>query len=334
MSPGPTLLSVLRDRIRARHYSERTAQAYASWVRRYVKYYRGRHPRDLGEREVREFLTHLARDGQVSASTQNQALAALLFLYRDVLEIPTAASIGHLHAKRPHRLPEVLTRDEVDAVLREMTGTPRLMALLLYGSGMRLMECCMLRVKDIAFARGELLIRGGKGQRDRVTMLPERAQAPLRAHLERVRRQHERDVAAGAGYVWLPNDLRNKLGAPAARSWPWQWVFPATRTYKDEATGERRRHWLDKSVLQRQVTAAGRVARIGKRVGCHVFRHSFATHVLAAGYDIRTVQELLGHRDVRTTMIYTHVLNRGGLGVRSPLDLPPAGGRGVRRDGG
>ena len=321
MANGGTLLSVLHDRIVAKHYSARTEAAYAQWVRRYVRFHRRRHPRDLGAEQVRDFLTYLARDEAVSASTQNQALAALLFLYREVLGVPISGAMQHLHAKRPERLPVVLTRDETQRVLQAMRGTTRLMASLLYGSGMRVMECCTLRVKDVDLTRGEIVIRSGKGQKDRVTMLPQRVVPALRVHLERVAAQHARDLAAGGGYVALPDALRRKLGERASRSWPWQWIFPATRSYRDPTTGERRRHHLHESVLQRAVTDAVRAAQIGKRATCHTFRHSFATHLLASGSDIRTIQELLGHQDVRTTMLYTHVLNRGGLGVRSPLDL-------------
>ncbi|MBL0173163.1 MAG: integron integrase [Gemmatimonadaceae bacterium] len=338
MSSRPTLLGVLRDRIRAKHYSPRTDEAYSMWVRRYVRYFRGKHPRDLGVPHVRDFLTHLARDGRVAASTQNQALAALLFLYREVLETPMALPMDHLHAKRPVRLPVVLTRAEVEEVLAELSGTPQLMAKLLYGSGMRLLECCQLRVKDLDLVRRELVIREGKGQKDRISMVPQQLVRPLEAHLVRVRRQHERDVKAGAGFVALPDALRRKLGDAAARGWAWQWVFPATRTYRDDVSHEMRRHHLHESVLQRAVTDAARAARVAKRVTCHTFRHSFATHLLEAGYDPRTIQELLGHKDLRTTMIYMHVLNRGGLGVRSPLDQlpggmmrPEAGGRGRAR---
>ena len=320
MANGETLLSVLHDRIAAKHYSARTEQAYAQWVRRYVRFHGRRHPREMGEVQVRDFLTHLARDEQVSASTQNQALAALLFLYREVLALPISGAMQHLHAKRPERLPVVMTREETQRVLQAMRGTTRLMASLMYGSGMRLMECCTLRVKDVDLTRGEIVIRSGKGQKDRVTMLPQRVQPALRMHLERAAAQHAKDVAGGGGFVVLPDALRRKLGDRTARSWPWQWIFPATRGYRDPATGERRRHHLHESVLQRDVTNAVREAQIGKRATCHTFRHSFATHLLASGSDIRTIQELMGHKDVRTTMIYTHVLNRGGLGVRSPLD--------------
>lgn len=320
MIQGQTLLPVLHDRIAAKPFSPRTEQAYAQWVRRFVRFHDRRHPRDLGVEQVRDFLTPLARDGKVSASTQNQALAALLFLYREVLSMPVAASMDHLHAKRPARLPVVLSRDETRRVLQAMRGITRLMASLLYGSGMRVMECCRLRVKDVDLQRGEIMIRSGKGQRDRVTMLPQRLLPPLRVQLQRVARQHAADVAAGAGYVELPEALRLKLGTGAARGRLWQWVFPATRGYVHPETGERRRHHLHESVLQREVSMAAREAGIGKRVSCHTFRHSFATHLLESGSDIRTIQELLGHKDVRTTMIYTHVLNRGGRGVVSPLD--------------
>lgn len=313
-------MGVLHDRAMTRRYSPRTTEAYAEWVRRYVRFHGRRHPRTLGESHVRDFLTYLARERGVSSSTQNQALAALLFLYRRVLDIPMAAPLHHLQAKRPTRLPVVLTRDEVTHVLAAMRGVPQLMASLLYGSGLRLLEGCTVRVKDLDLVRGEVMVRSGKGQKDRVTMLATSLVRPLRQHLGRMRTQHTRDIAAGAGFVAMPDALRRKLGDATARSWPWQWVFPATRLYRDQTTGEWRRHHLHESVLQREVPASGRAAGIAKRVTCHTFRHSFATHLLEGGYDIRTVQELLGHADVRTTMIYTHVLNRGGLGVRSPLD--------------
>ena len=261
-----------------------------------------------------------ARVCGASASTQNQALAALLFVYRHVLAMPMVAPLYHLQAKRAQRLPTVLTRAEVTQVLGAISGVPGLMVRLLYGSGLRLLEGCSVRVKDLDLVRGEVLVRSGKGQKDRVTVLPSTLVSLLREHLAGVRAQHARDVQSGAGFVALPDALRRKFGAAVARIWPWQWVFPATRLYRDEATGELRRHHLHESVLQREVPNAARVAGLSKRVTCHTFRHSFATHLLESGYDIRTVQELLGHADVRTTMIYTHVLNRGGLGVRSPLD--------------
>ena len=320
MANGRTLLSALHDRIVAKHYSGRTEEAYAHWVRRYVRFHGRRHPREIGTVQVRDFLTHLARDQQVSASTQNQALAALLFLYREVLSLPISGEMQHLRAKRPVRLLVVMTRDETQRVLQVMRGTTRLMASLMYGSGMRVMECCTLRVKDVDVSGGEILIRSGKGQKDRVTMLPQRVLPALRVHLEGVAAQHAADVAAGGGYVAFPDALRRKLGDRAAQSWPWQWIFPATRSYRDPETGERRRHHLHESVLQREVSNAVREAQIGKRATSHTFRHSFATHLLASGSDIRTIQALLGLKDVRTTMVYLHVMNRGGLGVRSPLD--------------
>jgi integron integrase len=327
MESAPRLFDVFRDRLRSRRYSPRTAEVYERWARRFVRFHRGRHPRELDMPQLRDFLTHLARAG-VSANTQNQALAAIKFLYTDVLEVPFAAPTDHLVAKRPHRLPAVLSREEVSEVIGEMRGTGRLMAMLLYGSGLRLMECCHLRVKDVDLDRRELLVRHGKGGHDRVTMLPESLVEPLTTHLEQLSERHRRDVRAGAGYVELPDALRDKLGDGAARSLPWQWLFAASRTYESPA-GERRRHHVHETVLQRAVSRAAAQAGLRKRVTCHTFRHSFATHLLEGGYDIRTVQELLGHKDVSTTMIYTHVLNRGGLGVTSPLDAPPARSRGT-----
>ena len=273
----------------------------------------------MGAREAGAFLTSLAADRGVSASTQNQALSALLFLYREVLGDPLPFVEGVVRARRPHRLPVVLTRHEVRAVLGHLAGPARLVALLLYGGGLRLLEALTLRAKDVDLAGGELLVRGGKGAKDRRTVLPTVASRPLTAHLERVRRLHARDLARGAGRVALPGALAAKYPA-AAREWGWQWVFPAARVYRDAATGEVRRHHLHESAVQRAVRAAVLRAGVAKPATCHTFRHAFATHLLEDGYDIRTVQELLGHADVRTTMIYTHVLNRGGRGVRSPAD--------------
>ncbi len=318
--PGaPKLLRRLRNAIRTRNFSPRTADSYASWVRRFVRFHGMRHPTELGEREVAAFISDLAVRGNVAPATQNQALAALLFLYREVLDRPLDWREETVHAKRSPRLPVVLTRGEVALVLGELDGVAQVIALLLYGSGLRILEALQLRVKDIDFERLEITVRGGKGDKDRVTMLPERATAPLRAHLARVRRLHERDLAAGRGRVSLPGALEGKLPG-AASDWVWQWVFPAARTHEDQMSGERRRHHLDPTVVQRAMQAAVRRAKIQKRATCHTLRHSFATHLLESGYDIRTVQELLGHSDVRTTMIYTHVLNRGRLGVRSPMD--------------
>ena len=277
-----------------------------------------RHPRELGETEVSAFISNLATRG-VSASTQNQALSAVLFLYEVVLgqRLPWMDSI--VRAQRPVRLPVVLSHAEVSALLSRLRRPAWLMASLMYGAGLRLLECAELRVKDINFDRGELTIRDGKGGKDRVTMLPASMKAPLLNHLAFVKAQHEADLAAGRGSVALPGLLRAKY-PNAPKEWAWQWVFPATRFYADQVTGERRRHHLHESVLQRAVKDAVRAAGISRPASCHSLRHSFATHLLEAGYDIRTIQELLGHRDVSTTMIYTHVLNQGGRGVRSPLD--------------
>ena len=273
----------------------------------------------MGAPEVSRFLTSLAVDGNVAASTQNQALSALLFLYRDVLDQDMPWLDDVVRAKGPQRLPVVLTRAEVRAVIQQLQGTPRLMAFLMYGAGLRLLECARLRVQDVDFASNQIVVRGGKGSKDRVTMLPSTVKADLIRHLHRVKRQHEHDLQHGAGWVELPWALARKY-PNAGREWAWQWVFPATRFYVDRITGQRRRHHLHESVLQRAVREAARCASIAKRATCHTFRHSFATHLLEDNYDIRTVQELLGHRDVSTTQIYTHVLNRGPGGVRSPAD--------------
>ena len=313
------LMTRVRQALRLRHYSRRTEQAYVDWIRRYVRFHDLQHPRDLTERDVTRFLSDLAVRGHVSASTQNQALASLLFLYREVLGQQVGWLAELVRAQRPHRLPVVLTRDEVRTVIGRMGGVPRLVAGMLYGSGLRLLEGLQLRVKDLDFERREVRIRGGKGDRDRVTMVADAQVLPLRRHLERVREQHESDLDAGSGWVELPGALLRKY-PDAGREWGWQWVFPAGRQHVDPTTGQRRRHHLHETAIQRAFKDALRASGVVKRASCHTLRHSFATHLLEAGYDIRTVQELLGHRDVRTTMIYTHVLNRGGLGVRSPAD--------------
>jgi integron integrase len=316
---SPRLLDQVRNAIRVRHYSRRTEKAYVCWVRRFVLFHGKRHPAEMGGPEVRAYLDHLAVQGRVSASTQNQALSAILFLYKEVLNHDLPWIEGVVRAKRPVRLPVVLSRSEVASVFRHLTGTEKLMASLLYGAGLRVLECARLRVKDVDFDRGEITVRDGKGQKDRVTMLPGGVIESLRCHLWRSHRQHQEDLTRGAGYVELPFSIARKYPS-AAREWGWQWVFPATRPYVDRETRQRRRHHLHETVLQRSVREAVRRAGIAKPASCHTLRHSFATHLLESGYDIRTIQELLGHRDVKTTMIYTHVLNRGGKGVRSPLD--------------
>jgi integron integrase len=313
------LLERLREVIRARHYSRRTEEAYVRWVRRLVRFHGMRHPREMGETEITSYLTSLAVAGKVSASTQTQALSAILFLYREVLgqDLPWLDDV--VRAKVPQRLPVVLTREEVRKILLSLDGTPRLVARLLYGSGLRLLECLRLRVKDVDFGASQIVVRGGKGDRDRRTMLPSSVAPELAKDIEHVRAQHARDLEQGAGWVELPAALARKY-PNAGREWAWQWVFPATRHYRDRETGQVRRHHLHETVLQRAVKDAVRRAGVAKPATCHTFRHSFATHLIEDGYDIRTVQELLGHRDLSTTMIYTHVLNRGGRGVRSPAD--------------
>jgi len=321
----PRLVDRILEAARLRRFSRRTEKAYLGWIRRFVVFHGKRHPAALGPEEVTAFLSHLATEGGVSASTQNQALCALLFLYREVLGVDLPWLHGLARAKTPRRLPVVLSRAEVARVLDEMRGTPRLMATLLYGSGLRLLECARLRVKDVDLAREQLVVRGGKGDTDRVALLPVAAREPLRAQLARVGELHARDRAIGAGWVELPHGLDRKY-PEAGRSRAWQWLFPATRTYRHAESGRVRRHHLHESVLQRAVKDAMRAARIEKHASCHTFRHSFATHLLEDGYDIRTVQELLGHRDLSTTMIYTHVLGRGVGGVRSPVDRLPGRG--------
>lgn len=316
---APRLLDVLRDKLRLKHYSLRTEQQYVNWVRRFLRFHHHRHPREMGAAEVTAFLTDLVVAGGVSASTQNQALSALLFLYREALEISLPWLDEVVRAKQPSRLPVVLTRREVAALLAHTDGLYALQLRLLYGTGMRLMECMRLRVKDIDFERLEVLVRDGKGAKDRVTMLPQSLSEPLQAHLRRRRAVHEADLAAGMADVYLPDALARKY-PNAAKEWGWQYLFVTSGYVRDPRSGAVRRHHQDEKLLQRAMKRAVMAAGITKPATPHTLRHSFATHLLEAGYDIRTVQELLGHADVGTTMIYTHVLNKDGRGVTSPLD--------------
>jgi integron integrase len=313
------LLDQVRYLIRLKHYSIRTEQAYTQWIKRFIVFHNKRHPADMAEPEVTAFLSHLAVNLNVAASTQNQALSAILFLYGEVLKKPLNRLDHIQHAKRESRLPVVFTSDEVEAVLAQLEGRLWLMASLLYGAGLRLMECVRLRVKDLDFTMKQIIVRDGKGGKDRITVLPDSMIAPLQRHLTKVKALHERDIKEGYGQVYLPHALAQKY-RNANREWPWQYVFPASKRSADPRSASIRRHHIDEQVLQRAVNGAIRKAGVVKPGSCHTFRHSFATHLLEAGYDIRTVQELLGHKDVRTTMIYTHVLNRGGRGVKSPID--------------
>jgi integron integrase len=315
----PRLLDQVRDVIRTRHYSLRTEEAYVAWIRRFILFHGKRHPTEMGAGEVGAFLTHLAVDRDVAASTQNQARSALLFLYKDVLARPIEDGPEVEPAKRPVRLPTVLSRDEVRAVLAGLEGDKWLMAGLLYGSGLRLLECLRLRVKDVDFGQAWIIVRDGKGQKDRATILPRTLEDPLRRQIERVRLLHQQDLSDGHGRIFLPQALAEKYPG-ADRQFGWQYLFPAARRSIDPRAGIHRRHHASERALQRAVGGAVRRARILKPASCHTLRHSFATHLLESGQDIRTVQELLGHDDVRTTMIYTHVLQAGPLGVRSPLD--------------
>ncbi len=319
MAEPPKLLDRVRERIRLKHYSIRTEQSYVQWVRRFILHHGKRHPAEMGAPEVEAFLTHLAVEGKVSASTQNQARSALLFLYKEVLgiELPWLDNVEQ--AKKPKRLPVVLDQDEARNLIAQLSGVHWLVAVLLYGSGLRLMEALRLRVQDVDVKRREILVREGKGFKDRVTMLPELAVKPLQLHLQAVKALHEKDLAEGCGEVYLPYALERKY-PQAGKSWGWQYVFPSGNRSVDPRSGKTRRHHIDEQTIQRAVKQAARSAGIVKPATPHTLRHSFATHLLQNGQDIRTVQELLGHEDVQTTMIYTHVLNKGGRGVTSPLD--------------
>ena len=318
-SGKPKLLDQVRQLLRLRHYSLRTEEAYLAWMKRFILFHGKRHPRELDERDISAFLSSLAVEGKVAASTQNQALSALLFLYKEVLGRELAFIGGVVRVKRPPKLPVVLAPAEVRAVLAQLNGQYRLMAELLYGSGLRLLECLRLRIKDVDFQYLHILVRDSKGGKDRRTMLPVSVVPPLRDHLESVKRRHEEDLAAGFGTVHLPGALERKMPG-ACREWVWQYVFPAEKRSTDPQRGIEQRHHVNEKNLQNAVKLAVRAARVNKAASCHTLRHSFATHLLENGYDIRTVQELLGHKDVSTTMIYTHVLNRPGISVRSPLD--------------
>ena len=316
----PRLLDRVRIAIRTRHYSLRTEEAYVGWIRRFIFFHNKRHPAEMGEPEINAFLSGLAVKERVSASTQNQALCALLFLYRHVLEKPFPQLENLIRAKRPTRLPTVMTRAEVRSLLHRLDGVERLIATLLYGSGMRLLEALRLRVKDVEFGLNRILVRDAKGQKDRFVPLPLVVRQSLASHLSRVKRWHEEDLGRGNGSVYLPYALDRKYPG-SDREWPWQWAFPARDLSEDPRSGARRRHHLHERVLQRAVREAGRAAGVKRQIGCHTLRHSFATHLIQDGYDVRTVQTLLGHKSLNTTMIYTHVLNRsGGQGVRSPAD--------------
>ncbi len=315
----PKLLDRLREALRSRHYSRRTETTYCHWTKRYIFFHHVRHPAEMAEPEINAFLTHLAVKEKVSASTQNQALCALLFLYRHVLSREIGDLGEVIRARKPKRLPVVMTREEIKAVFAHLTGDKWLMASLMYGAGLRLMECLHLRVQDVDFSCNEITVRDGKGAKDRVTMLPDSLKEVLGRHLIKVKAIHEKDLAAGWGRVQLPGALDRKY-PNAPREWRWQWIFPQENRWRNNRTGEEGRHHVDESILQKAFKQAVNKADFTKRATCHTLRHSFATHLLEGGYDIRTVQELLGHSDVRTTMIYTHVLNRGGRGVRSPVD--------------
>ncbi len=316
----PKLLDQLRHTLRLKHYSLRTEQAYANWVKRFILFHQKRHPNTMGAPEIEQFLTHLAVNDHIAASTQNQALSALLFLYHHVLDLDLEETINAVRAKRPHHLPVVLDKTEVTRLLALLPTPPQLMAQLMYGCGLRLMECVRLRVKDVDFDQRQIIVRAGKGAKDRDTLLPDSLHTPLQRQLRYAQALHQNDLEEGLGQVYLPYALERKY-PNANREWGWQYLFPAPKLSLDPRTGHLRRHHYSEQNLQRAIKQVLKAAGIIKPASCHTLRHSFATHLLEAGYDIRTIQELLGHKDVSTTMIYTHVIKRGGLAVRSPLDV-------------
>ena len=317
--PPQKLLDQVSDAIRTKHYSLRTEKTYKDWIKRYILFHNKRHPKEMGVSEVQAFITHLAMHGNVSASTQNQALSAILFLYRHVLHIELEFPADTIRPEKSRRIPVVLTKEEAVAIISRMNGLSKLMTKILYGSGLRLMECMRLRVKDIDFGNHQIIVRDGKGEQDRVTILPDSLLKELEMHLQVVKAIHQKDNSEGFGEVSLPYALAKKYPS-APKEWFWQYVFPSTSRSIDPVSKKEKRHHMDPSVLQKAVRQAAKIAKIDKPVSPHIFRHSFATHLLQNGYDIRTVQELLGHKEVKTTKIYTHVLQRGGLAVKSPLD--------------
>ncbi len=318
--PPKKLLDQLSDQIRLKQYSPRTEKTYVQWVREYILFHKKRHPREMGIPEINQFITHLVVERKASASTQNQAISAIIFLYRHVLKIALdEAALNFVRPQKAKRVPTVLSKTEVRLIINNMQDPYKLMVQIMYGGGLRLMECMRLRVKDIDFENHQIIVYDGKGGDDRVTILPDSLIVALRQHLEKVKQLHQKDLAAGLGTVYMPYGLEKKYPT-ANRDWLWQYVFPASAPSVESETGITRRHHIHETALQKAIKAATRAARVDKRVSPHTFRHSFATHLLQNGYDIRTVQELLGHKDVKTTMIYTHVLQRGGLAVRSPLD--------------
>lgn len=327
----PKLLDLVRSKLRLKHYSYRTELSYISWIRRFILFHGKRHPETMGEKEIEAFLTHLAVKKQVAASTQNQAFNAILFLYREVLGIELAGMIDAVRSKRPQRLPTVMSRTEVFSLLDAMTGVPQLTCRLMYGSGLRIMEAVRLRVKDLDFSLNQILVRNGKGAKDRITVFPEQLQTEIQQHLKHVKALHHDDLAKGHGEVYLPYALARKYRS-AGRQWGWQYAFPSKSLSTDPRSGKTRRHHIDPNTLRAALRKAAHLVGIHKPVNCHSLRHSFATHLLGDGYDIRTVQDLLGHKDVSTTMIYTHVLNKGGRAVVSPLDRSGSHQRAVRRE--